>query len=154
MWRAGSNASYSFAELDFYACLNEFDEGVGSIIAALKRLDYYDNTMIWFTTDNGPEVNCAPEGRCGYGRSVRVCIFCEILNVCSNSQAHKIRHVMFWLSVSGRFTLGHPGTRCPPPHTHTHTHTFCSIMQGYCASESACSCMKGGLGRCYAPCQT
>ena len=32
------------------ACLNEFDEAVGTIIAALKRLQYYDNTMIWFTT--------------------------------------------------------------------------------------------------------
>ena len=52
-------------ELDFYACMNEFDEGVGTIIAALKRLGYYDNTMIWLTTDNGPEVNCGPEGRCG-----------------------------------------------------------------------------------------
>jgi len=27
--------------------------------------DYYDNTFIWFTTDNGPEVNCGPEGFCG-----------------------------------------------------------------------------------------
>jgi arylsulfatase A-like enzyme len=45
-------ASYSSAELDFYACLNEFDEAVGTVIGALKRLGYYDNTMIWFTTDN------------------------------------------------------------------------------------------------------
>ena len=43
---------YTSAELDFYACLNEFDEGVGTVIDALKRLGYYDNTMIWFTTDN------------------------------------------------------------------------------------------------------
>ena len=61
--RAGG--SYSSAELDFYSCLNEFDEAVGTIIAALRDLKYYDNTMIWFTTDNGPEVNCKPEGRCG-----------------------------------------------------------------------------------------
>ena len=56
---------YNSKELDFYACMNEFDEGVGTIIAALKRLGYYENTMIWLTTDNGPEVNCGPEGRCG-----------------------------------------------------------------------------------------
>lgn len=61
---------YNSAELDFYACLNEFDEGVGTIIDALKRVGYYDNTMIWFTTDNGPEVNCAPEGRCGGVHSI------------------------------------------------------------------------------------
>jgi len=41
---------YTSAELDFYACLNEFDEAVGTMIGALKRLGYYDNTMIWFTT--------------------------------------------------------------------------------------------------------
>lgn len=61
---------YSSAELDFYACLNEFDEAVGTVFSALKRLGYYDNTMIWFTTDNGPEVNCHPEGRCGGGKTI------------------------------------------------------------------------------------
>jgi hypothetical protein len=32
------------------ACLNEFDEAVGTIIGALRRLRLYDNTLIWFTT--------------------------------------------------------------------------------------------------------
>ena len=63
---AGSEP-YNDEELDFYACLNEFDSGVGTVLDALKRLGYYENTMIWFTVDNGPEVNCAPEGRCGSG---------------------------------------------------------------------------------------
>lgn len=58
---------YSDEELDFYACLNEFDNSVGTVLSALKRLGYYENTMIWFTVDNGPEVNCPPEGRCGSG---------------------------------------------------------------------------------------
>jgi len=39
-------ASYTSAELDFYACLNEFDEAVGTMIGALKTLGYYDNTMV------------------------------------------------------------------------------------------------------------
>ena len=56
---------YNHQELDFYACLNELDNSVGTVLDALKRLGYYDNTMTWFTTDNGPEVNCPPEGRCG-----------------------------------------------------------------------------------------
>ena len=60
-------AAYNDQELDFYACLNEFDNSVGTVLAALKRLGYYDNTMTWFSVDNGPEVNCAPEGRCGSG---------------------------------------------------------------------------------------
>ena len=41
--------AYTDEELDFYACLNEFDASVGTVLDALKRLDYYDNTMIWFT---------------------------------------------------------------------------------------------------------
>eukprot|EP00729_Bicosta_minor_P010591 gene10591-22055_t len=60
-----SSEPYGDEELDFYACLNEFDNSVGTVLSALKRLGYYENTMIWFTVDNGPEVNCAPEGRCG-----------------------------------------------------------------------------------------
>ena len=60
-------APYTDMELDYYACLNELDNSVGTVLAALRRLGYYDNTMTWFTVDNGPEVNCAPEGRCGSG---------------------------------------------------------------------------------------
>ena len=45
---------------------------VGTVLDALKRLGYYDNTMIWFTVDNGPEVNCKPEGRCGSGRTGKI----------------------------------------------------------------------------------
>jgi len=62
-------APYNHEELDFYACLNELDNSVGTVLDALKRLGYYNNTMTWFTTDNGPEVNCGPEGRCGSGAS-------------------------------------------------------------------------------------
>ena len=60
---------YNHQELDFYACLNELDNSVGTVLDALKRLGYYANTLIQFTTDNGPEVNCPPEGRCGSGPS-------------------------------------------------------------------------------------
>ena len=56
---------YNHQELDFYACLAELDNSVGTVLDALKRLGYYDNTLVMFTTDNGPEVNCGPEGRCG-----------------------------------------------------------------------------------------
>jgi hypothetical protein len=59
--------AYNDEELDFYACLNELDNSVGTVLDALVRLGYYDNTMTWFTVDNGPEVNCKPEGRCGSG---------------------------------------------------------------------------------------
>eukprot|EP00045_Choanoeca_perplexa_P010428 m.105203 g.105203 ORF g.105203 m.105203 type:complete len:534 (-) comp15277_c0_seq1:117-1718(-) len=56
--------TYSDAQLDFYACLNELDAAVGRVLNKLESTGYRDNTMIWFTTDNGPEGNCQPEGRC------------------------------------------------------------------------------------------
>lgn len=55
---------YTFAELDFYACLVELDAAVGRVLTTLTNAGYYDDTMIWFTTDNGPEVNCPPLGIC------------------------------------------------------------------------------------------
>eukprot|EP00928_Gymnodinium_smaydae_P039784 TRINITY_DN27104_c0_g1_i1.p1 TRINITY_DN27104_c0_g1~~TRINITY_DN27104_c0_g1_i1.p1 ORF type:complete len:615 (-),score=33.83 TRINITY_DN27104_c0_g1_i1:147-1991(-) len=51
-------------ELDYYACLSELDNAVGTIINALDTLGYYNNTFIWFATDNGPEINCGPDGYC------------------------------------------------------------------------------------------
>ena len=58
---------YNAQEIDFYSCLVELDASVGTVLDALVRLGYYDNTMTWFSTDNGPEINCPPEGRCGSG---------------------------------------------------------------------------------------
>jgi arylsulfatase A-like enzyme len=43
---------YNDAELDFYACLNELDGSVGRVLDMLVKEGYYDNTMIWMTTDN------------------------------------------------------------------------------------------------------
>eukprot|EP01062_Namystynia_karyoxenos_P066074 TRINITY_DN60095_c0_g1_i1.p2 TRINITY_DN60095_c0_g1~~TRINITY_DN60095_c0_g1_i1.p2 ORF type:complete len:665 (+),score=191.16 TRINITY_DN60095_c0_g1_i1:96-1997(+) len=57
-------ANYTDAELDFYACMTELDASVGRVLDTVERLGYYDNTLIWFTTDNGPEGNCQPEGFC------------------------------------------------------------------------------------------
>ena len=33
------------------------DEGAGRILAALHELDLEDNTIVLFTSDNGPEVS-------------------------------------------------------------------------------------------------
>ena len=60
-------APYNAQELDYYACLGELDAAVGAVLDALQRLGYYNDTLVWFATDNGPEVNCLPEGRCGSG---------------------------------------------------------------------------------------
>lgn len=59
-----SPSNYTDFQLDFYSCLTELDGAVGRVLDALHKRNYYDNTFIWFTTDNGPEKNCGPEGFC------------------------------------------------------------------------------------------
>ena len=60
-------APFSDEELDFYACLNEFDSSVGTVLDFLKKEQtvggdpYYENTMIWFTVDNGSFTAAAAE---------------------------------------------------------------------------------------------
>ena len=49
---------YTDAELDFYSCLTMLDGAVGDVLDALSAHGYRHDTMVWFTTDNGPEV-CA-----------------------------------------------------------------------------------------------
>ena len=61
---SGPLASLSSAQLDFYSCLNELDGAVGKTLDDLDAHGYGQNTLTWLATDNGPEVNCAPEGRC------------------------------------------------------------------------------------------
>lgn len=55
---------YTDEELDYYACLTELDNSVGKVLDALEQGGYYDNTMVWFASDNGPEQNCPPAGIC------------------------------------------------------------------------------------------
>ena len=55
---------YADEELDYYACMTELDNSVGLVLKALEKEGYYDNTMVWMTSDNGPEENCKPEGIC------------------------------------------------------------------------------------------
>jgi len=62
--RGDAPGNFTDYELDFYACLSELDASVGRVLRALEDRGYYENTFVWFTTDNGPEVNCPPEGYC------------------------------------------------------------------------------------------
>lgn len=61
---APGDRPYTDEELDYYGCLTELDNAVGIILQALQDHGYYANTMTWFTTDNGPEMNCPPRGIC------------------------------------------------------------------------------------------
>ncbi|MBD3266068.1 sulfatase-like hydrolase/transferase [bacterium] len=39
----------------YYGCISAMDEQVGRLRTSLKELGVYDNTMLWFCSDNGPE---------------------------------------------------------------------------------------------------
>jgi arylsulfatase A len=39
----------------YFANVTQIDEAVGEIVQALKEAGVYDDTLIWYTSDNGPE---------------------------------------------------------------------------------------------------
>ena len=46
---------YSLKEADYYGALTAMDDVVGQIRSLLKQYNVSNNTMLWFTSDNGPE---------------------------------------------------------------------------------------------------
>lgn len=53
----------SEGEQHFYGCITALDEQVGRLRQELRDLGVADNTMLWFTSDNGPEGNTGDAGR-------------------------------------------------------------------------------------------
>jgi arylsulfatase A-like enzyme len=47
----------------YYGCITALDEQVGRLRKELRDLGVADNTMLWFTSDNGPEGNTGDAGR-------------------------------------------------------------------------------------------
>lgn len=58
-------ADLSDREQDYFGCISAMDEQVGRLRAELCKLGIADNTMLWFTSDNGPE-NGTPGTTGGY----------------------------------------------------------------------------------------
>ncbi len=48
-------AGYSNEEKNYFGCITAMDEQIGRLNAKLENLKTSENTMIWFTSDNGPE---------------------------------------------------------------------------------------------------
>ena len=48
-------ADLSWEEQMYYGCITALDEQVGRLRDELKELGVADNTMMWFSSDNGPE---------------------------------------------------------------------------------------------------
>jgi arylsulfatase A-like enzyme len=42
---------------DYYGCITAMDEQIGRLRKELRELGAADNTLLWFTSDNGPENN-------------------------------------------------------------------------------------------------
>ncbi len=53
----------SEGEQHYYGCITALDEQVGRLRQELRALGVADNTMVWFTSDNGPEGNTGDAGR-------------------------------------------------------------------------------------------
>ena len=49
-------ADYALQERNYYGCISAMDEQVGRLVAFLKQENLYENTIICFCSDNGPEL--------------------------------------------------------------------------------------------------
>jgi len=56
---------YSERERHYYGCITAMDEQIGRLRSELKALGADDNTMLWFSSDNGPEWQRAGERAAG-----------------------------------------------------------------------------------------
>jgi len=56
---------YSSAQLDYFGDIAELDQQIYRVRQLLKQYNYYDNTLLYFTSDNGPE----GDGAGPYGNS-------------------------------------------------------------------------------------
>jgi arylsulfatase len=53
-WKDAKNKEWEIKLMEVYAAMvDRLDQGVGTIVAALKESDQYDNTLIFFLADNG-----------------------------------------------------------------------------------------------------
>ncbi|MEM8606201.1 MAG: sulfatase-like hydrolase/transferase [Myxococcota bacterium] len=53
----------SRARTDFSDCMIEMDDILGQLVAALEETNQLENTLIFLTSDNGPECEINPQGR-------------------------------------------------------------------------------------------
>ena len=49
-------ANYSLPERNYYGCISAMDEQVGRLVEFLKKEGLYENTILCFCSDNGPEL--------------------------------------------------------------------------------------------------
>ena len=67
---AGESDREPFGDLDpydqhYWGCIKAMDREIGRLREHLRALDIHENTMIWFTSDNGPEGDVTHPGSAG-----------------------------------------------------------------------------------------
>jgi len=55
------NQKYNLEQADYYGTISAMDDVIGKIRQLLQDLGIRDNTILWFTSDNGPEINTPGE---------------------------------------------------------------------------------------------
>ena len=51
---------YDLKQRDYYGAISEMDEAMGRLRKLLKDLGIKNNTLLWFSSDNGPATNRSP----------------------------------------------------------------------------------------------
>ncbi len=51
-----TKAGYNMNEIDYYGAISALDDAVGRVRELLRQHNLSNNTMVWFTSDNGPAV--------------------------------------------------------------------------------------------------
>ncbi len=107
----------------YAAMVSYFDEQVGNMIEELKKLGIYDNTIVIFTSDNGPASNS-----------------------CSSSEWFDSARPFSAKKGWGKFSLREGGIRMPfivaygdklRPHVTDHMAMFCDMMPTLCDLSGA-----------------
>lgn len=58
---------------DYHGTISQMDAAVGSLVDMLKKHGHYDNTMIWYTHDNGAHTGGRPSGQLSASNGLRQC---------------------------------------------------------------------------------
>merc|ERR1719465_58449 len=58
---------------DYHGTISQMDAAMGQLVDMLKNHGHYDNTMIWYTHDNGAHTSGRPSGQLSASNGLRQC---------------------------------------------------------------------------------
>jgi len=137
---------------DYLGTLSQMDNAIGSLVDVLKQNNAYDNTMLWFTADNGPHTGGRPSGQNSATNGLRQCkasLFeggIRVPGFVHWPQAITSNVVTDHAAVTSDFlptTLDLLGIQHPNPSWHMDGISLLPLLRGEVASSSA---RASGLG--------